>query len=120
MTPSERRFRDEDFDIERSSRGSAMPLPPRQPPNRASSLLGIFLAGVGALVLASLLGFLMIPVAGVALAAVALVFVLVALAAFHYVVWGWWLSGVIRDDVEAEERAEAEEERLRRTGHGES
>jgi hypothetical protein len=29
-----------------------------------------------------------------------------ALAAFHYLVWGWWLSGAIRRDVEEEERAE--------------
>jgi hypothetical protein len=48
------------------------------------------------------------------LAAVVLVFVLAGLAAFHYVVWGWWLSNAIREDVEAEERAAAEEERLRR------
>lgn len=25
-------------------------------------------------------------------------------AAFHYVVWGWWLSGIIRRQVEEEER----------------
>ena len=55
----------------------------------------------------------MIPVAGVALAAVVLVFVLAPLAAFHYVVWGWWLGDVIREDVEAEERAEAEQARTR-------
>jgi ABC-type branched-subunit amino acid transport system permease subunit len=108
MERDARRFRDEDF----------RPEPPPPAPKPAASLWGIFLAGVGALLIACALGFLMIPIAGVALAAVVLVFVLVALAAFHYVVWGWWLSGVIRDDVEAEERAEAEEERLRRTGHG--
>ena len=27
-------------------------------------------------------------------------------ALFHYVVWGWWLSATIRDEVEAEERAQ--------------
>src|SRR5438034_1105835 len=82
--------------------------PPRRGPSvppaavkPSGSLLSIFLAGVGALVLAAILGFLMIPVAGVALGAAALVFVLVALAAFHYIVWGWWLGGVIREDVEA-------------------
>jgi hypothetical protein len=111
MELGERRFDDEDFE-------PSVPAPPLRPQpgqtKQSGSLLGIFLAGVGALILAAVLGFLMIPVAGVALGAAALVFVLVALAAFHYVVWGWWLGGVIRDDVEAEERAEAEAERLRK------
>jgi hypothetical protein len=111
MDLSERRFEDEDF--ERPRRGPSIP-PASEPKKPSGSLLGIFLAGVGAMVLACILGFLMIPVAGVALASGALVFVLVGLAAFHYVVWGWWLGGVIREDVEAEERAEAEEERLRK------
>jgi hypothetical protein len=116
MELSERRFEDEDF--ERPRRGPPIP-PPSEPKKPSGSLLGIFLAGVGALVLACILGFLMIPVAGVALAAVVLVFVLVGLAAFHYIIWGWWLSGVIREDVEAEERAEAEDERQRKLHRGE-
>ncbi len=38
----------------------------------------------------------------------ALAFVLIggaafALPLFHYVVWGWWLGGMIREDVEEEE-----------------
>jgi hypothetical protein len=111
MDLSERRFEDEDF--ERPRRGPLIPAS-SELKKTSGSLLSIFLAGVGAMVLASILGFLMIPVAGVALASGALVFVLVGLAAFHYVVWGWWLGGVIRVDVEAEERAEAEEERLRK------
>ncbi|HEY2148602.1 MAG TPA: hypothetical protein VGH32_11730 [Pirellulales bacterium] len=111
---SESRFDDEDFEPPR--RGP--PLPPPAPAKPSGSLLSVLMAGVAALVIAAVLGLLMIPVAGVALAAVVLVFVLVALAAFHYVVWGWWLSNAIREDVEAEERAEAEEERLRRYYRG--
>jgi Flp pilus assembly protein TadB len=33
-----------------------------------------------------------------------------ALAAFHYIVWGWWLSRYIRDEVAEEDR---EKERRR-------
>lgn len=29
--------------------------------------------------------------------------VIFGVAAFHYVVWGWWLSGIIRQQVEDEE-----------------
>ena len=111
MDRSERRFNDEDF--ERPNPLPPIPERPGAPASRPASLWGVILAGVGALIIAAALGFLMIPVAGVALAAAGIVFVFVAIAAFHYVVWGWWLSGVIREDVEAEERAEAEYERLR-------
>lgn len=31
-----------------------------------------------------------------------------ALAAVHYLVWGWWLSGIIREDVAAEEQSRNE------------
>jgi hypothetical protein len=111
MDSSERRFNDEDFE-----RPVPMPVAPVRPTpqSKPASLWGVVLAGVAALIIACGLGFLMIPVAGVALAAAGIVFVFVAIAAFHYVVWGWWLSSVIREDVEAEERAEAEYERLRK------
>lgn len=112
MDTSERRFDDEDF--ERPVQLPPVPLRPSAPTSRPASLWGVVLAGVGALIIACALGFLMIPVAGVALAAAGIVFVFVAIAAFHYVVWGWWLSSVIREDVEAEERADAEYERLRK------
>jgi hypothetical protein len=111
---TERRFEDEDFERPRTG----PPLSPPAPAKPSGSLLSVFMAGVGALVIAVVLGLLMIPVAGVALAAVVLVFVLVALAAFHYVVWGWWLSNAIREDVEAEERAEAEEQRQQKYYRG--
>lgn len=32
-----------------------------------------------------------------------------ALAAFHYVVWGWWLGGMIRREAEKSEAEAAEE-----------
>ena len=37
-----------------------------------------------------------------------------ALVAFHYFVWGWWLGGVIQQEVEAEERQQREDEARRR------
>ena len=30
-------------------------------------------------------------------------------AALHYILWGWWLSGIIHQQVEEEEEEEAEE-----------
>ncbi|HET6880644.1 MAG TPA: hypothetical protein VFI31_10845 [Pirellulales bacterium] len=30
--------------------------------------------------------------------------IIFGVAAFHYVVWGWWLSGIIRQQVEDEEQ----------------
>ena len=56
-----------------------------------------------------MLAVLMAPLAGVVLGIIGLVLFLAALAAFHYVVWGWWLGGVIRAEVEADERAEEEQ-----------
>jgi hypothetical protein len=38
------------------------------------------------------------------LAIAGVVVVLGGAAAFHYIVWGWWLSRYIREDVEAEKR----------------
>jgi hypothetical protein len=35
--------------------------------------------------------------------------VILAFAGFHYLVWGWWLGGMIRREVEAEEKLQAEE-----------
>jgi hypothetical protein len=29
---------------------------------------------------------------------------ILAFAGFHYLVWGWWLGGIIRREVEAEEQ----------------
>jgi hypothetical protein len=112
MDRTERRFNDEEF--EHPTRMPPMPERPAAAPSRPASLWAVILAGVAALIVAAGIGFLMIPVAGVALAAAGIVFVFVAIAAFHYVVWGWWLSGVIREEVEAEERAEAEDERMRK------
>jgi hypothetical protein len=30
--------------------------------------------------------------------------IIFGVAAFHYIVWGWWLSGIIRQQVEDEEK----------------
>jgi len=75
--------------------------------NRKSSL-SIVLAGGALLLGIGVLSMLAAPVAGVMLGVIAMVLLLAGLAAFHYVVWGWWLGGAIRADVEAEERAEEE------------
>jgi hypothetical protein len=36
--------------------------------------------------------------------------VVLAIAMFHYFVWGWWLGGMIRREVEAEQDADAQGE----------
>ena len=81
------------------------------PPDRAapsnSSLLSIFLAGGAGLVILAVLFFLFAPLGGIVLGVIALVFILATYAFLHFVVWGWWLGGVIRSEVAAEERLEA-------------
>jgi hypothetical protein len=51
------------------------------------------------LLIAAIYG-LSLGTAGPALAIAACVF---ALGALHYLVWGWWMGRMIREDVEAEE-----------------
>ena len=78
---------------------------------RSKSSLSIILAGGALLLGVAVLAVLAAPLAGVVLGIIGLVLLLAALAAFHYVVWGWWLGGVIRSEVEADERAEEEANR---------
>ncbi len=77
------------------------PEPPT--PKRGGSLLTAFIAGFLLLAAGGALAFLMLPVAGVVMATGGVVALLFGAALFHYVVWGWWLSGVIREQVEEEE-----------------
>ena len=97
-----------DRDYESSQLEEFRPPPPRgngggKP---SGSMLSIFLAGgVGLLCIAVLL-FLAAPLGGVVLSMVALAALLAAFCAFHYVIWGWWMGGVIRSEVAAEELAE--------------
>jgi hypothetical protein len=47
----------------------------------------------------------MLQLGGPLAIATAVVLIPIGLVAlFHYVVWGWWLSRTIREEVEAEER----------------
>lgn len=78
---------------------------------RTKSSLSIILAGGALLLGIAVLAVLAAPVAGVVFGVIGLVLFLAALAAFHYVVWGWWLGSAIRAEVEAEERAEEETKR---------
>jgi hypothetical protein len=65
----------------------------------------LLLAGVVGLVVFAGLFVLMLQFGGPLAVVAVLVFGLGGLIAlFHYVVWGWWLSGTIRREVEAEER----------------
>ncbi len=80
-------------------------------PLRGRSSLPLVMAGGGLLLGIAVLAVLAAPIAGVMLGVIGVVLLLTALAAFHYVVWGWWLGGAIREEVEAEERAEQEAER---------
>jgi hypothetical protein len=78
---------------------------------RAKSSFSIILAGGALLLGIGVLSVLMAPVGAVLFAVIGLVLFLTGLAAFHYVVWGWWLGGVIRAEVEADEQAEEEAKR---------
>jgi len=77
------------------------PQPPTAPPSWNSWLPLVLVFGLLVFVLAvsfMLAGtVLTLVIAGVAV-------VLGGAAAFHYIVWGWWLSRYIHDDVEAEEK----------------
>jgi hypothetical protein len=67
--------------------------------------ISILLAGVCALALFAGLFVLMLQVGGPLAIAAVLVFGVGGLVAlFHYVIWGWWLAGTIRREVEEEER----------------
>lgn len=68
---------------------------------RRGSYLSLMLAGVLAVAVFLGLFFLTLGAVGPIVAIGAGVF---ALAAFHYVVWGWWLSRMIQREAEEENR----------------
>jgi hypothetical protein len=73
----------------------------------------ILLAGVVGMAVFAGLFVLMLQVGGPLAIAAVLVFGVGGLVAlFHYVIWGWWLAGTIRREVEEEER-----QRTGREGH---
>ena len=78
--------------------------PSKQSPSETSKskgCLGVLMAlGLAALVF---VGLFMLSGSAVAPAAV-VAGIIFGVAAFHYIVWGWWLSGMIRRQVEDEER----------------
>jgi len=82
---------------------------PGSKPSKSS--FSIILAGGALLLGIAVLSVLMAPVGAVLFAIIGLVLFLTGLAAFHYVVWGWWLGGVIRAEVEADEKSEEEAKR---------
>lgn len=89
------------------------PTPPEETP-RSGGWTSIVLAGVVGLALAGAM-FLLILQFAAPLAIVGTLVVVVGglIALFHYVVWGWWLSNTIREEVEAEERRKAEDQQRR-------
>jgi protein-S-isoprenylcysteine O-methyltransferase Ste14 len=76
-------------------------MPPPEPTPQRGSWLSVVLASMLLLVVCTLLFFLTLGGFGWVMVAGGCVF---AFAAFHYLVWGWWLGRVIREDVEAEDR----------------
>jgi hypothetical protein len=79
--------------------------PPSKPspaePSKPKGCMGVLMAlGLAALVF---VGLFMLSGGAVAPAAV-IAGIIFGVAAFHYIVWGWWLSGMIRQQVEDEER----------------
>ncbi|HXT61059.1 MAG TPA: hypothetical protein VN699_20640 [Pirellulales bacterium] len=79
--------------------------PPEQPPARGS-WFSILLAAIVGLFL--FVGLLLISGGGAIVVAGAGVVGLLALgfAAFHYLFWGWWLSGIIHREVAEDEDSE--------------
>ena len=88
------------------------PIPPRPDAPREKSpgsMWSVFFASLGFLVIFGGLGFMLSPVMGLVFTiGTGLVFLLVVAAMAHYLIWGHWLQGAIRDEVEEEERQEAE------------
>lgn len=80
------------FEIRQPTSGSA-------PKNRGclSIVLALFLAVL-------LFAALYMVTSGAVRVAAIVAGVIFLFAAFHYFVWGWWLSGLIRQQVEEEER----------------
>lgn len=76
------------------------------PERRRGSLFTIALAGV--VFLALLAGFFLvaIPLQPLALPAIGILLLFGLVGLFHYVVWGWWLSPMIHDEADDEERNE--------------
>ena len=79
---------------------------PEPTERRRGSLLAIILAGLG--FLGALAGFFLIaiPMQQFALPAIGILLLFGLVGLFHYVVWGWWLSPMIHDEVKEDERAE--------------
>jgi protein-S-isoprenylcysteine O-methyltransferase Ste14 len=75
------------------------PEPPSEKPR--SSLLPITLAVLLLVIICAALFFPTLGSFGIVLVIGCVVF---GIAAMHYLLWGWWLGKMIRDDVEAEER----------------
>lgn len=80
-------------------------MPPDEPTENRSSLFSTVMTLAVIVLLIAVIYGLSMGTAGPALAIAAAVF---ALGALHYVVWGWWMGGMIREDVEAEERDHGE------------
>jgi hypothetical protein len=83
-------------------------MPPPEPPSKASAeapsktkgCVAVLMAlGLAALVFA---GLFLLTSGRIAIAAV-IAAVIFGAVALHYVIWGWWLSGIIREQVEDEE-----------------
>lgn len=74
--------------------------PPTPEPPKSRGCFSVLLALIVAVLVFA--GLFILTSGAVAPAAVA-AGVIFGVAAFHYVVWGWWLSGLIRRQVEEEE-----------------
>jgi hypothetical protein len=77
------------------------PSAPPAPPPRNSWLPLVLVLGLLAFVLA--MSFMLAGIE-LTLAIVGIIVVLGGAVAFHYIVWGWWLSRYLREDVEVEKR----------------
>ena len=76
---------------------------PPEPGPRRGSCLGVLM--IGTLIGVSLFALNLVTMGIFGLVAVIGAAILL-ISLFHYLVWGWWLGGMIRREVEADEPAE--------------
>lgn len=81
------------------------PLTPPEPPKRGGSFVPILLASILAIIVCTVLFFLTLGGFIVVIVIGGAIFVV---GAMHYVLWGWWLGRVIKEDVDAEEKGNGE------------
>ena len=78
---------------------------PPEPAAPRGSCLGVLMVGTLITVALLALNFVTMGIFGLVLLIIGAILLI---SLFHYLVWGWWLGGMIRREVDAEETADDE------------